>query len=741
MESRLTGSPQSAAAAAVLRATRWWPALAPPLAGLAWAGGPLAGSGLVLLALGACALGLAIGPLRTTAARLAAALLSAACLTLLAHLLTDAFAYRYVWLYSAAELPPWLKLANLWGGEEGTLLLLATLLAFAALRLVRWQGWTGPGALALAGSFALGALVWDPFAPAAAGQGGPAAGLGMNAHLLSPWMTLHPPLVFAAFALLLAPAGGALQALATGGGDWPARHGRWLRLGWLLLSLALVLGMWWAYEDFTFGQFWHWDPVQTAIFAVWALSGGALHGLARYQPAGRFARLQPLLGLLLGLGALLAMAVTRSPQLASSHRYVGDTSLPLLLLLAGALAAATSSALLRSLAWPLARSPRPNETTLLLILAQAGLALAALIGVWHIAGAYLAAAQGWPRPDSLKPFFETLTRWTTPGELGALRAAFAQWEPDRYALNAWLAPLLALLALAGGHYFSPLRGRAARLAGTAAVALAMALVALVLQPGRRLYTGQGMTSASTTAILPWLDALAVAALYLALAALLSVLRAQGGPLWRHRAPLALIHGGLMLALAGGTAATVFDRYTQTTLDLPARLGEPVRLADGFTVTVRLEAAGPVADGGRSTGPPGAFQALGTVAWQLEQDGRVVDGAAGQTVYRAGQALQPGTPGPVRLLCEILDYRYARYVSGDQQMIHPFIHRGLWQDVQVWLPAIDLAADGAPRAAARLPVVVKVYPLLAWLWLGLALALIGAAWRLLALDLPARRPPG
>jgi cytochrome c biogenesis factor len=37
----------------------------------------------------------------------------------------------------------------------------------------------------------------------------------MNAHLVSPWMSLHPPLIFVAYVAVLAPVGGAIEALAT----------------------------------------------------------------------------------------------------------------------------------------------------------------------------------------------------------------------------------------------------------------------------------------------------------------------------------------------------------------------------------------------------------------------------------------------------------------------------------------------------------------------------------------------
>jgi cytochrome c-type biogenesis protein CcmF len=115
---------------------------------------------------------------------------------------------------------------------------------------------------------------------------------------------------------------------------------------------------------------------------------------------------------------------------------------------------------------------------------------------------------------------------------------------------------------------------------------------------------------------------------------------------------------------------------------------------------------------------------------------VVERQEGHSVYRDERPPTAGDRGPVRLMCEILGYRYARYASGATQMMHPFIHRGLLRDVQVWLPAIDYtagsAAPGARPAATRrvttVPVVLKVYPLISLLWLGLALALLGALIR-------------
>ena len=370
-----------------------------------------------------------------------------------------------------------------------------------------------------------------------------------------------------------------------------------------------------------------------------------------------------------------------------------------------------------------------------------GFAAAAAVAAGCLVEALLGAWLGWPRPASLKPFFETLTHWTRAGELQALRAAFAQWDVDRYAANAWLAPVLSLLALAGGQYFLPLRSRRARWAVTAGVAALALGTALWLRPLGRLFTGTGLTSSATVAIFPRLDVLCVAALYLLVSALVWSVgagrrRVTEGRFWRYGLPLALIHGGVVLALIGGSAATILNSYAQKMITWPDDFDRPIRLPDGFTVSVRLEGETETPDGARG----GGFRSVARLGWELAQDSRVIESEEGHSVYRDDRPPAAGDRGPVRLMCEILDYRYARYAGGETQMIHPFIHRGLLRDVQVWLPALDyatgLAAGGAAAAATSrqlttVPVVLKVYPLISLLWIGLAFVLLGALMRRLA----------
>ncbi|MGI9333734.1 MAG: hypothetical protein ACR2RL_11340, partial [Gammaproteobacteria bacterium] len=131
----------------------------------------------------------------------AAGSMLASVIAIAAHLLGDDFAYRYVWLYSAVELPWYLKLSNVWGGDEGTLALMAALIMLGAARALRYRGWAFPGAALLGAAFAAGAGVWSPFEATPAADLARLDAQGINAHLATVWMAIHPPLIFVAFAL------------------------------------------------------------------------------------------------------------------------------------------------------------------------------------------------------------------------------------------------------------------------------------------------------------------------------------------------------------------------------------------------------------------------------------------------------------------------------------------------------------------------------------------------------------
>lgn len=716
--------------------------LAPlPVLALCLAGGIRAERTVLTLGVVAAVAGVALPLWRRLLAGLAAGLLLAAVAALAVHLLADDFTYRYVWTYSASALPWHLKLANIWGGDEGTLLFMAALAALLGPWLARGGAGAEAAALLIAAAFAAGAVIWNPFAPTPAEALAALPSRGMNAHLLSVWMAFHPPQVLGAYVILLLPAGAALQALAGKGGAWGAIAPRAMRLAWLVLSLGLALGMWWAYEDFSFGQVWHWDPVQTSIFVVWALLTAQLHTLRRYRADGLFGVLGPLLALLAAAMALISMAVTRSSALASSHRYIGDTSGPLLLGFAIALLAATVAALLYRRGRVARHGQHGHPMLLWLKVGIAMLVLAGGVAAGHLVQAYASAFLEIPRPDYFKPYLEFMRSRAGPEEMQALIAAFEQWDVDQDALNRLLAPVGILLGYAGGHAFLlwlPRRRRWALTLGAIALGL---VAALWLQPIEAVLEGPGMTGYRILEILPLLDLLAVAVLFFLAASLASLAVA----VIRHRAqrrfarfdlPVTLIHLGVTLSLVAGLAAMTLDTYASQDLVYPGDFGKEIAFPGGYSAIVELVGEARIDDGGRGATAEGAFRAVARIDWTLLEDGAALDRASGHAVYRDDRPPGARSMGSVRLMCEMVDYRFARFMSGDRQMIHPVIHRGLIEDVQLWFPAVHYQTQlppnatpaelAAAREASVAPLMLKVYPLLSWIWIGFLMVLAGAA---------------
>ncbi len=219
-----------------------------------------------------------------------AGLVQVAAAALVQGLVTNRFALDYVYRHSSTDLPLGYRLAALWAGQEGTVLLWAVVSAWLGLALLLTARDWEPTVLAVWSALhllLLGLLlVRSPLAPVSVAGGPPRDGLGLNPLLQNPWMASHPPLLFAGFAMLGVPFAYAAAGLLRGDPDgWGPRAQGWLLLAWSLLGGGLLLGGYWAYETLGWGGFWGWDPVENSSLVPWLLAGALLHGLV-LQPTG-----------------------------------------------------------------------------------------------------------------------------------------------------------------------------------------------------------------------------------------------------------------------------------------------------------------------------------------------------------------------------------------------------------------------------------------------------------------------
>jgi cytochrome c biogenesis factor len=254
-------------------------------------------------------------------------------------LATGDFSLAYVAAVSDRSTSWPYRVAGIWGGMGGSLLLWAALVAAWGTRRRLATGERAALVL-LAAAFLVVDAVWaTPFHRLAA----PAIdGLGATPILRHPAMLYHPPILYLGLTGLVAP----WAAVVGGGAEVRVRRTLLLCVG--LLTVGMVAGAHWAYVELGWGGYWAWDPVENTALLPWLAALGALHGLVARRRHGRPGGATSLLataGLVLAVGGTL---LTRSGAAPSVHAFGEDRAVgwALLAVLVG-VAVATGAALVR----------------------------------------------------------------------------------------------------------------------------------------------------------------------------------------------------------------------------------------------------------------------------------------------------------------------------------------------------------------------------------------------------------
>ncbi|MFC2103586.1 heme lyase CcmF/NrfE family subunit [Bacteroidota bacterium] len=158
-----------------------------------------------------------------------------------------------------------------------------------------------------------------------------ADGKGLNPQLLNFWMQIHPPILFAGFAMSTVPFAFAMSALMKNNfKDWVRQAFPWLLAGMGVLGLGIMLGGYWAYEMLGWGGYWAWDPVENSSLIPWIVGVAGIHTLLVQRKSqskggiGKFARTNLILCILTYVLVLYSTFLTRSGVLgdASVHSFV-----------------------------------------------------------------------------------------------------------------------------------------------------------------------------------------------------------------------------------------------------------------------------------------------------------------------------------------------------------------------------------------------------------------------------------
>ena len=242
------------------------------------------------------------------------------------------FSVLYVAEHSNSQLPVQYRVAALWGGHEGSLLLWTFILTIWTVAVAQFSKHLPQEMVArvigVMGLISVGFILFmlftsNPFTrllPAAAD------GQDLNPLLQDPGLVIHPPMLYMGYVGFSVAFSFALSALI--GGQMDATWARWSRpwttVAWIFLTLGIALGSGWAYYELGWGGWWFWDPVENASFMPWLVGTALIHSLAVTEKRGAFKSWTVLLAIAAFSLSLLGTFLVRSGVLTSVHSFATD---------------------------------------------------------------------------------------------------------------------------------------------------------------------------------------------------------------------------------------------------------------------------------------------------------------------------------------------------------------------------------------------------------------------------------
>src|SRR5689334_8353775 len=224
------------------------------------------------------------------------------------------------------------KIAGAWGNHEGSMLMWVTILAVAGASLALLSRRTGePTLIAALGAQAALALGFYAFLliasnPFARLDPAPSEGQGLNPLLQDPGLAFHPPTLYLGYVGLSIAFSLAVGALLTGEVD--SRLGRamrpWVLGAWILLTLGITAGSYWAYYELGWGGYWFWDPVENASLMPWLAGTALLHSVTVLATRGALKAWTMMLAVIAFSMSMVGTFLVRSGILTSVHAFAID---------------------------------------------------------------------------------------------------------------------------------------------------------------------------------------------------------------------------------------------------------------------------------------------------------------------------------------------------------------------------------------------------------------------------------
>jgi cytochrome c-type biogenesis protein CcmF len=247
---------------------------------------------------------------------------------------THDFSVRYVAENSNLAMPWAYTWVAFYAGNAGSLLFIAlvfsVLSVVAVLSIRRNLPYTTPytvSLLALVLAFFLAVMLFLAN-PLDRLDFLPSDGRGINPLLVHFGMFIHPPIQMLGLISVAIPFSigiGALLAKRGGRDEWVDAGRTWGLFSWLILTLGLMLGSWWAYTILGWGGYWAWDPVENSALMPWLAMTAFVHSIMVQRRRGMFRMWNIVLIIVAFTLAEMGMFINRGGPVPSVHSFAQST--------------------------------------------------------------------------------------------------------------------------------------------------------------------------------------------------------------------------------------------------------------------------------------------------------------------------------------------------------------------------------------------------------------------------------
>ncbi len=271
--------------------------------------------------------------------------------------LNDFFDIVYVWRKSKVTQPIIYKIVAIWAGQAGSIMTWMVfnsivLFFFRLKRKNRINNQKGEYDLVFIVSCVIGLIVFvvfqfilyilTPFQAAT-----PFIfpdGIGLDPVLISPFLIWHPFFTYVAYAIFLVPftvviaeilintIGKVVKLLGRGDPPKYRLHSSYqktftefaLKFGWLVMTLSIGLGAYWAKIAPSWGRYWGWDPVETVSLLPWLFSTAYFHTMSFRKSNSKLFKITIVL---IFLSVVFSTLITRGGGFNSLHSFTGTEDL------------------------------------------------------------------------------------------------------------------------------------------------------------------------------------------------------------------------------------------------------------------------------------------------------------------------------------------------------------------------------------------------------------------------------